>query len=69
MKEGAFCEEGCRSGGTCVSPNTCVCPSGFTGRRCETVLHSISVSAALPYKTYLCSTAVYTVSQWEVKSI
>lgn len=32
----AFCEEGCRSGGTCVSPNTCVCPSGFTGRRCET---------------------------------
>uniref|UniRef100_A0A8C6L3B6 Neural EGFL like 1 n=1 Tax=Nothobranchius furzeri TaxID=105023 RepID=A0A8C6L3B6_NOTFU len=32
----AYCEEGCRSGGTCVSPNTCVCPSGFTGRRCET---------------------------------
>uniref|UniRef100_A0A3B3X2L9 Neural EGFL like 1 n=1 Tax=Poecilia mexicana TaxID=48701 RepID=A0A3B3X2L9_9TELE len=32
----AFCEDGCRSGGTCVSPNTCVCPSGFTGRRCET---------------------------------
>uniref|UniRef100_A0A673Z6N1 Neural EGFL like 1 n=1 Tax=Salmo trutta TaxID=8032 RepID=A0A673Z6N1_SALTR len=32
----AFCEEGCRSGGTCVSPNTCVCPSGFTGLYCET---------------------------------
>ncbi|MEQ2191430.1 Protein kinase C-binding protein nell1 [Xenoophorus captivus] len=32
----SFCEDGCRSGGTCVSPNTCVCPSGFTGRRCET---------------------------------
>uniref|UniRef100_A0A8D3DRU3 Neural EGFL like 1 n=1 Tax=Scophthalmus maximus TaxID=52904 RepID=A0A8D3DRU3_SCOMX len=27
----AFCEEGCRSGGICVSPNTCVCPSGVHG--------------------------------------
>ncbi|MBN3326071.1 NELL1 protein, partial [Atractosteus spatula] len=31
----AFCEEGCRSGGTCVAPNTCVCSSGFTGSHCE----------------------------------
>uniref|UniRef100_A0A670XZ28 Neural EGFL like 1 n=1 Tax=Pseudonaja textilis TaxID=8673 RepID=A0A670XZ28_PSETE len=31
----AFCEEGCRYGGTCVAPNTCSCPSGFTGNHCE----------------------------------
>ncbi|XP_030056570.1 protein kinase C-binding protein NELL1 [Microcaecilia unicolor] len=31
----AFCEEGCRYGGSCVAPNTCACPSGFTGSHCE----------------------------------
>lgn len=31
----AFCEEGCRYGGTCVAPNQCACPSGFTGSHCE----------------------------------
>ncbi|XP_075783858.1 protein kinase C-binding protein NELL1 isoform X6 [Pelodiscus sinensis] len=31
----AFCEEGCRYGGTCVAPNKCACPSGFTGSHCE----------------------------------
>ncbi|XP_043404792.1 protein kinase C-binding protein NELL1 isoform X8 [Chelonia mydas] len=31
----AFCEEGCRYGGTCVTPNKCACPSGFTGSHCE----------------------------------
>ncbi|XP_041445176.1 neural EGFL like 1 L homeolog isoform X3 [Xenopus laevis] len=31
----AFCEEGCRYGGTCVAPNKCLCPSGFTGSHCE----------------------------------
>ncbi|KAJ7344565.1 hypothetical protein JRQ81_000515, partial [Phrynocephalus forsythii] len=30
-----FCEEGCRYGGTCVAPNKCACPSGFTGSHCE----------------------------------
>ncbi|XP_075423320.1 protein kinase C-binding protein NELL1 isoform X4 [Ascaphus truei] len=31
----AFCEEGCRYGGTCLAPNKCLCPSGFTGSHCE----------------------------------
>ncbi|XP_063293926.1 protein kinase C-binding protein NELL1 isoform X2 [Pelobates fuscus] len=31
----AFCEEGCRYGGTCVAPNKCACPPGFTGSHCE----------------------------------
>ncbi|XP_041447233.1 neural EGFL like 1 S homeolog isoform X4 [Xenopus laevis] len=31
----AFCAEGCRYGGTCVAPNKCLCPSGFTGSLCE----------------------------------
>ncbi|XP_068050284.1 protein kinase C-binding protein NELL1 isoform X5 [Anomalospiza imberbis] len=31
----AFCEEGCRYGGTCVAPNKCLCPFGFTGSHCE----------------------------------
>lgn len=30
-----FCEEGCRYGGTCVAPNKCACPPGFTGAHCE----------------------------------
>ncbi|XP_062823866.1 protein kinase C-binding protein NELL1 isoform X7 [Anolis carolinensis] len=31
----AFCEEGCRYGGSCIAPNKCACPSGFTGSHCE----------------------------------
>ncbi|XP_055505149.1 protein kinase C-binding protein NELL1-like [Leucoraja erinacea] len=32
----AFCEGGCRNGGTCVAPEVCVCPPGFTGSTCQT---------------------------------
>ncbi|XP_062913743.1 protein kinase C-binding protein NELL2-like [Mobula hypostoma] len=32
----AFCEDGCRNGGTCVAPKVCACPQGFTGQFCET---------------------------------
>uniref|UniRef100_A0A4W3J6G3 Neural EGFL like 2 n=1 Tax=Callorhinchus milii TaxID=7868 RepID=A0A4W3J6G3_CALMI len=32
----AFCEDGCRNGGTCNTPNVCSCPQGFTGQLCET---------------------------------
>ncbi|XP_064175652.1 protein kinase C-binding protein NELL2-like isoform X3 [Anguilla rostrata] len=31
----ASCEGACHNGGTCVSPDTCVCQQGFTGDRCE----------------------------------
>ncbi|XP_056454719.1 protein kinase C-binding protein NELL2-like [Gadus chalcogrammus] len=32
----AMCDGLCQNGGTCVSPNNCICQQGFTGRRCET---------------------------------
>ncbi|KAJ8251911.1 hypothetical protein COCON_G00212230 [Conger conger] len=39
----AFCEEGCHSGGTCVSPNTCLCPSGVTGHHCEKAVGCVKI--------------------------
>uniref|UniRef100_A0A672GAN4 Neural EGFL like 1 n=1 Tax=Salarias fasciatus TaxID=181472 RepID=A0A672GAN4_SALFA len=50
----AFCEEGCRSGGTCVSPNTCVCPSGFTGRRCETDIDECGLQTHTCWNDSVC---------------
>ncbi|KAM3870175.1 protein kinase C-binding protein NELL2a [Diretmus argenteus] len=32
----AMCDGLCQNGGTCVSPDNCICQQGFTGRRCET---------------------------------
>ncbi|KAG7324097.1 hypothetical protein KOW79_012113 [Hemibagrus wyckioides] len=32
----ALCDGLCLNGGTCTSPNTCVCAQGFTGKKCET---------------------------------
>ncbi|XP_072322792.1 protein kinase C-binding protein NELL1-like isoform X3 [Scyliorhinus torazame] len=30
-----FCEGGCRNGGSCVAPQMCSCPPGFTGNGCQ----------------------------------
>lgn len=32
----ALCDGRCLNGGSCVSPNICVCPQGFSGQNCET---------------------------------
>ncbi|KAM9545736.1 protein kinase C-binding protein NELL1-like isoform 2-T2 [Salvelinus alpinus] len=50
----AFCEEGCRSGGTCVSPNTCVCPSGFTGLHCETDIDECATQTHTCWNDSVC---------------
>jgi len=31
----AVCSGRCQNGGTCSGPETCSCPSGFTGQFCE----------------------------------
>ncbi|RXN19755.1 kinase C-binding NELL2-like protein [Labeo rohita] len=38
----ALCEGQCLNGGSCVSPDTCVCQQGFTGKRCETDIDECS---------------------------
>lgn len=31
----AMCDPGCENNGTCMSPEVCICPDGFSGKRCE----------------------------------
>uniref|UniRef100_A0A8C1CNQ5 NEL-like protein 2 n=1 Tax=Cyprinus carpio carpio TaxID=630221 RepID=A0A8C1CNQ5_CYPCA len=38
----ALCEGQCLNGGSCVSPDTCICQQGFTGKRCETDIDECS---------------------------
>ena len=32
----AKCSGGCRNGGKCEAPETCLCQTGFTGKNCKT---------------------------------
>ncbi|KAK6318415.1 hypothetical protein J4Q44_G00117060 [Coregonus suidteri] len=38
----AMCDGLCQNGGTCISPNNCICQQGFTGKRCETDIDECS---------------------------
>ncbi|MCI4383814.1 hypothetical protein PGIGA_G00031020 [Pangasianodon gigas] len=51
----AFCKDACLNGGTCASPNTCACPSGFTGRLCETDVDECVESLAQCHTHSLCA--------------
>ncbi|KAM4614966.1 protein kinase C-binding protein NELL2-like [Polymixia lowei] len=37
-----LCDGLCQNGGTCVSPDLCVCQQGYTGKRCETDIDECS---------------------------
>ncbi|CAL8295625.1 unnamed protein product [Boreogadus saida] len=45
----AMCDGLCQNGGTCVSPNNCICQQGFTGRRCETVRSGLVRDSPCPH--------------------
>ncbi|XP_060733368.1 protein kinase C-binding protein NELL1-like isoform X2 [Tachysurus vachellii] len=51
----AVCKDVCLNGGTCASPNTCVCPSGFTGRLCETDVDECVEGFAQCHTRSLCA--------------
>ncbi|KAG7477252.1 hypothetical protein MATL_G00092140 [Megalops atlanticus] len=38
----AVCAQACVNGGTCMRPNHCACPLGWTGRRCQTDMDECS---------------------------
>ncbi|KAJ3612564.1 hypothetical protein NHX12_020835, partial [Muraenolepis orangiensis] len=39
---GSMCDGLCQNGGSCMSPDLCVCPQGYTGKRCETDIDECS---------------------------
>ncbi|KAJ8286891.1 hypothetical protein GJAV_G00044570 [Gymnothorax javanicus] len=38
----ALCAQACVNGGTCMRPNHCACPLGWTGQRCQTDMDECS---------------------------
>uniref|UniRef100_A0A8B9JZ74 Neural EGFL like 2 n=1 Tax=Astyanax mexicanus TaxID=7994 RepID=A0A8B9JZ74_ASTMX len=50
----ALCDGLCLNGGSCVSPNTCVCTQGFTGQRCETDIDECKVGRSTCANDTIC---------------
>lgn len=51
-----MCEGMCQNGGTCVSPNNCICQQGFTGKRCETGKRTFAFHSCIPLLSSLWET-------------
>uniref|UniRef100_A0A8C6SK78 Neural EGFL like 1 n=1 Tax=Neogobius melanostomus TaxID=47308 RepID=A0A8C6SK78_9GOBI len=50
----AVCEDGCRNGGTCAAPNSCLCATGFTGPHCDSDVDECSEAPALCHNHSHC---------------